>query len=360
MISFPSVRCRAPQRRHLPHSDKVFHTLHCALTPFRPHLHLSIYADALCHDALTTVLIVYGPANARTIAAQQPGKPQPAALHHHTAAIDSPTPRPDAYNVSFYTTRPSTAAAMLRRYVDLTRQLDFAGLQRCHRALIDDVRRLYEAEHADERVELDYEPCNHWDYPFTVPPTSSGASPTASPPARIARLPATLDTGALIASQWPYSSPHTASFIHSLLLAEDALQPSDVSYGAYRGDELVAWEVRQPYGAIGKRSLAHALAARTARTRSMTSRSDSSRCCRSVRHAACEGQRTAERSRPAAHTARGGDGGGRATAAARSSDARRQRWRAAAGGHGRASARVRRAHSFLLHHRQQRGVEAAV
>ena len=240
----------------------MFHTLRCALTPFRPHLHLSVYADAICHDALTTVLIVYGPANARTVAAQQPGKPQPAALHHVTTAIDSPTPRPDAYNVSFYTTRPSTAAAMLRRYVDLTRQLDFAGLQRYHRPLLDDVRRQYQAEHAGQHVELDYEPCNHWDYPFTVPLTSSSASPTASSRARIARLPATLDTGALIASQWPYSSPHTASFIHSLLLAEHALQPSDVSYGAYRGDELVAWEVKQPYGAIGQCSLAQAIGCR--------------------------------------------------------------------------------------------------
>ena len=241
------------QRQHLPHSDKVFHTLRRALTSFRPHLHLSIYANSLSHDDLTTVLIVYGRANAHTVAAQQPGKPQPAALHHHSPTINSPTQPPDACNISFHTTCTSTAMAMLQRYVDWTRELEFAGVQRCHRTLVDDMKRWYEAQHADEQaeVQLEYDPCHHWDYPFMVPPLSFGASPTHFSPARIARLPATIATGSLIASHWPYSSPSTASFIHALLLAANSSSPSDGSYGAYRDEQLVAWEVKQPYGAIG-------------------------------------------------------------------------------------------------------------
>ena len=240
------------QRHHLPHSDKVFHTLRRALTPYRPHLHLSVYADSLSHDTLTTVIIVYGPANTRTAAAQQHGMPQPATIHRQSLAVDSPTLPPDAYNISFYTTRSSAAIAMLQHCVDFTRELEFAGVQRCHRTLVNDLQRWYEAQHTHERAELEYDPCNHWDYPFTVPPTSSGASPTNSVPARIARLPATTETAALIASHWPYSSPSTASLIRNLLLASEAPPPFNGSYGAYRGEELVAWEVKQPYGAIGK------------------------------------------------------------------------------------------------------------
>ena len=244
------------QRPHLPRCDKVFHTLRCALTPFRPHLHVSIYADSLCHDTLTTVLLVYGPANARTVATQQPNSPQPAAIARCSPTVDTPTQPTDAYNVSFYTTRSSTARAMLQHYVDFTREVEFAGIERAHRTLVDDIKHRYEAHYTHQHVELQYDPCNHWDYPFTVPPASSDASPAASSPVRIARLPATIETGALIASHWHYSSPSTAAFVHNLLLAasSEPSSPSAGSYGAYRNDQLVAWEVKQPYGAIGIRS----------------------------------------------------------------------------------------------------------
>ena len=238
----------------------MFHTLRCALTPFRPHLHLSIYANSLSHDSLTTVLIVYGPANAHTVAAQQPEKPQPATRHYHSATLDTPTLPPAAYNVSFHTTHPNTATAMLQHYVDFTREVEFAGVHRCHRTLVHSLRQWYEWQHADEVVELQYDPCNHWDYPYTTPPASSGSSPTSCPPAaRIARLPATLETGTLIASYWPYNSASTASLIHQLLVASMSSSASDGSYGAYRDDQLVAWEVKQPYGAIGTEVNTHLL-----------------------------------------------------------------------------------------------------
>ena len=242
----------AVQRLHLPHSDKVFHTLRCALTSFRPHLHISIYADSLSHDALTTVLIIYGPANALTVAAHQPSQLLPAVLHHHSPTIDAATlPQKDGYNVSFHTTRPSTALAMLQQYVDFTREVEFAGIQRCHRSLVDEVKVWYEALHADEQVGLEYDACNHWDYPFALPPATSGTSSRTPSSLRIARLPATIETSAVIASHWPYSSPSTATMVHNLLLASSTSSASAGSYGAYRFDQLVAWEVKQPYGAIG-------------------------------------------------------------------------------------------------------------
>ena len=245
----------------LPHSDKVFHTLRCALTPYRPHLHLSIYADSLSHDTLTTVLIIYGQGNASTaiVQAQQPNTtPQLAAsLPIHQPTSSTPSTPPDVYNISFHTTHPPTATALLQHTVDLTRPLEFAGIHRHHRQLVHALQRWYEAAHREEEVELEYDACNHYDYPFLVAPASlAGAPPTAASGAvRFARLPATLETGALIASHWPYSSVGTAALIRNLLAAAE----SD-SYGAYRGDQLVAWEVKQAYGAIGKHSHTHTLA----------------------------------------------------------------------------------------------------
>ena len=218
-------------RPHLPRSAKVLHTLRACQTPFKDSLDLSIFVDSLEPSAITSVILVY---TTRT---------------PPSAEITLPAPLPPAScvegrNVCFFTLSEPVALSMLKRVVCFDAQFDFAGIERCYRPLLAQIGRWVEEQPHPHPIKLlvDYDPCYHFAYTTLAPPSAPSSPP--DPSLTVRPLPADEVTASLISSHWPYASPSTPPHIQSLLSHFGGV-------GAYRHDRLIAWAVRQMYGALG-------------------------------------------------------------------------------------------------------------
>ena len=217
----------------------MYHTLRSCQTPFAQELDLAILVDSLSPSSITTVLLNYTTRFPPTPPTSTP--PSPTSLRSSPPTF-SPSP---GRNVTFFSTDPSQLFPLLQRYVNLTAQFDFAGVERHYRPLLTDLLTWWtqQPHPAPISIAQEYDPCYQYAYTSPLPPSPS-PSPT-HPPFTLSTLPADLPTATRIASHWPYSSPSTASLVRGLLSQFD-------SVGAWsEGGELIGWVVRQMYGALG-------------------------------------------------------------------------------------------------------------
>jgi GNAT superfamily N-acetyltransferase len=224
-------------RPHLPRSSKVLHTLRTCQTSFYRHMDVSIFVDSLHSKALTTIVLTYATRN----------ESPPSDSCVATDATPSPLPPSSTAgrNVCFFTLVEAVALAMLKEVVHYTAQFDFAGIDRSYRPLVTQLARWWEQQPhpLPVTVAVEYDPCQHFAYTAMRPPTPS-PSPTASPSLTLTALPDDAATASLIASHWPYASASTPLLVQNLLTHFGGV-------GAYRDGRLVAWVVKQLYGAHG-------------------------------------------------------------------------------------------------------------
>ena len=218
-------------RPHLPRSAKVFHTLRSCQTAFSHNLDLSIFVDSFDPSRLTSVVLTY--------------TTRPPLISDSSSPPPSPPPScVEGRNVCFFTVQELVVLSMLKRLVCFDAQFEFAGIEQSYRPLLSQLSRWWEEQPHSPPVtfHIDYDPCRHFSYPALEPPPPSSSPP--DPTLILCSLPSDEATASLISSHWPYSSPSTPPHIQSLLSHFGGV-------GAYRHGHLIAWTVRQLYGALG-------------------------------------------------------------------------------------------------------------